>query len=234
MDIKRIVNIDFHRCAKGLLKGRLFILFLTVLGSIIGIFAALFVVKNHNEYEAVSSVYNISYGSYAESEEGLSALRAYSDIIKSYRVAERAALLLADPAVTKDMIYNMISVDSRVVRGTTYVYENISSVILIHANSESEGNAIRIVNAVADAFVMEINGISETESTRVLDYAYDGEIVYNAVETQLMVVGAGLIGGFLLGCMIILCRIIFSYKIVSANDAGLYGQIEIVGVIPKF
>ena len=228
------MNIDFHRCGKGLLKGKLFILLLTILGGIIGISAALFAVKDHNEYEAVSSVYNISYGSYAESEQGLSALRTYSDIIKSYRVAERAALLLADPTVTKDMIYNMINVDSRVVRGTTYVYEDNSSVILIHANSESESNAIRIVNAVADAFVMEINGISETESTRVLDYAYDGEVVYNAVATQLTVAGAGFVGGFVLGCMIILCGIVFSGKIVSVNDAGLYGQMEIVGVIPRF
>ena len=36
----------------------------------------------------------------------------YSDIVKSYKVAERAEMMLTDPTITKDDIYAMISTSS--------------------------------------------------------------------------------------------------------------------------
>lgn len=234
MILKRMIEIDMKRCLKGLRKGKRFIFFCTLLCGILGILLALFVVKDENEYDATATVYSIAYGSYAESEQGVYAIRKYSDIIKSYRVAERAALLLADSSVTKEDIYEMIHVESLVVEGTTYLYENNSSVIRLHAVDENQNLAMQVVNAVADAFVLEVNSLSDAEATQVLDYAYTADVAYNASQTQMLVMVAGVLAGFFLGCLVILYRILFSGKIVSVNEASLHSKLEVVGVIPRF
>lgn len=234
MDIKRIINIDFRRCLKGLIKGKYFIILLSVMGGILGGILAFAGMDTENKYDAMATVYSIAYGSYDESEQGLTAIRTYSDIIKSYKVAERAALLLGDSTITKEIVYDAINVEPLVVEGTTYLYEEKSSVISIHAVNEDKNKAIRIVNAVADAFVLEVNGLSEVSSTQVLDYAYEAEISYNACKMQMFAIAGALLGGFFLGCVTILGRIVFSSKIVTVNDASLHGEFDVVGVIPRF
>lgn len=234
MVIKRIIEIDLYRYIKGLLNGKKVIFLWTLIIGLIGAMAAFFLIEENNEYDATATVYSIAYGSYSESEQAGYAVRKYSDIIKSYKVAERATLLLADKSVSKEDIYNMIYVEPLVIEGTTYLYETTSSVIRIHAVSQKQNMAMQVVNAVADAFVMEVNSLSDVEATQVLDYAYDTEISFNADQTKLVVFIAGIVVGFLLGCLIILYRIIFTDKIVSVNEASIHGELEIVGVIPRF
>lgn len=234
MGLQRIVEIDYERCLKGLVRGRVFLMLCTLLGLLIGGLCAYFLVDDQDRYEAEASVYSIAYGSYTDSELGVTAIRTYSDIIKSYKVAERAALLLGDASLTKEDIYHMIRTDERVIEGTTYVYENQSSVIHIWAEFENRQIAMRVANAVADAFVMEVNSMSDVDSTQVLDYAYDAPKSYNALQQQALVLAGCCLGMLLLGCFIIWYRIIFSKSIVSVSDASLYGQLEVIGVIPKF
>ena len=57
---------------------------------------------------------------------------------------------------------------------------------------------------------------------------------YNALQQQALVLAGCCLGMLLLGCFIIWYRIIFSKSIVSVSDASLYGQLEVIGVIPKF
>ena len=193
-----------------------------------------FFAEHQNRYKAEASVYSIAYGSYSDSEMGVTAIRTYSDIIKSYKVAERALLLLGDDTLTKDDIYDMIHTDERVIEGTTYVYENLSSVIRIWAESPNQQIAIRVANAVADAFVMEVNSISDVDSTQVLDYAVDAEKAYDAIKYQFQIIILSGLSGLLLGCCYVLWQVVFSKSIVSASDASLYGQIEVIGTIPTF
>lgn len=234
MGLQRIVEIDYQRCLRGLIRGRFFLLLCLLIGLAVGGSWAYFGVDHQDQYEAEASVYSIAYGSYTDSEMGVTAIRTYSDIIKSYKVAERAALLLGDDSLSKEAIYDMIRTDERVIEGTTYVYENQSSVIHIWAEFRNQQIAVRVANAVADAFVMEVNSISDADATQVLDYASDAKKSYDALERQIQVIiGCGL-GGLLLGCCIIWWKIIFSKSIISVSDASLYGQFEIIGVIPKF
>lgn len=232
--LQRIIEIDFERCFKGLLRGWRFLLLSLILGLLVGGGTAVFLVDGENQYDAAASIYSITYGSYTDSEKGVSAIRTYSDIIKSYKVAERAALILGDDSITKETIYDMIHTDDRVITGTTYVYENMSSVIKIHAVYQDRDMAVAVVNAVADAFVIEVNGIAESDFVHVLDYAVDADVSYSAPKHQMMAVAAGGLGFLLLGCLVILGRIIFSKKIVTVRDASLYGQLEVIGAIPKF
>lgn len=234
MNFKRIVNIDFRRCAVSLWKGRLFVAAVAVMGLVVGVLAAVFAVPKRNEYTATASVYCISYGSYSESTDGTSILRTYSEIIKSRRIAEHAAMLIADPDITGDDVYEQVSVESMYVQGLTYAYENKTPIVSIYAVNEEENTAVSVVNAVADAFVQEINSLSDAEAIRVLDYAYDGKMTYNAMQTCFLVLAAAAVCGILLGCVIILGRVIFTDRVVSVTDAGLFGQLDVVGIIPEF
>lgn len=234
MELQRIIEIDLARCAKGLARGRRFLAVLFLAGFLGGILGAVFVVDGEDRYDANATVYSIAYGSFTDSEKGISALRTYSDIIKSYKVAERASLLLGDESISASEIYQMVKIDDRVIAGTTYVYENMSTVINIHAECTRRDTAVRVSNAVADAFVLEVNSISEADSIQVLDYARSAEKSYNALERQALLIAAGALGGLALGCAVILYRIIFSKKIVTVHEAGLYGKLDVVGVIPRF
>lgn len=234
MELQRIIEIDLSRCFKGLIRGHRFLALMTAVGLLAGILGAVFAVENQDLYDANATVYSIAYGSFSDSEKGISAIRTYSDIIKSYKVAERAALLLGDDSISRDEIYKMIKIDDRVIAGTTYVYENLSTVINIHAEYTQKDTAIRVANAVADAFVLEVNSISEADSIQVLDYANSVEKSYNALRCQLICIAFGALGGLALGCCVILYSIIFSKKIVSVNEASMYGKLNVVGVIPRF
>lgn len=234
MNFKRIVNIDFRRCGIGLWKSRYFVLLTVFFGAVAGILLAVFAVPKDNEYTATANVYCISYGSYSESVSGTDVMRTYSGIIKSRRVAEHAAMLIADPDVTAEDVYDQISVDSLYLQGMTYIYENESPIISMHAVNENEYYAVSVVNAVADAFVQEVNSLSDTEAVRVLDYAIDGDLTYNAMQTCFLAVLAGAFIGLLLGCVIILGKVIFTERVMSVDDAGLYGQMKVIGIIPQF
>ena len=139
-----------------------------------------------------------------------------------------------DDAITKEEIYEMINTDAQVIQGTTYIYENQSSVIAIYAESDNLENAVKAVNAVADAFTIEVNRISGMNFAHVLDYAGSAEKSYNAVTSLLIYAAIGGAIAAVLYVIYILGTIIFSNKIVSVKDACLYGQLEVVGVIPQF
>lgn len=231
MDFGRVIEIDFVRCFKALLKNLKWIIYSTVLFFVIGIFVAVFFVDTKNVYDAKSSVYSIAYGSYSESAEGINAIKTYSEIVKSLRVSERAALLLGDDSLDKFTIYDMIEVEEPVLNSYGYVEEE-SAIINIHAYSTNKEDAVRVANAVANAYVMEVTSITMSNSVQVLDEAYNCDITYNARKNQLLYIVVITAIGLLLSCAIIVLHEIFSSRIRSLKQGSLYGELEIIGVIP--
>ena len=112
MDSDKSIEIDIKKICKGIKKSYKLVILLVLIFLLLGIFADIFFVKQNNEYEATSSIYSVMYGSIADSTTGLHAMIQYSDIVKSYKVAERAEMMLTDPTITKDDIYTMISTSS--------------------------------------------------------------------------------------------------------------------------
>lgn len=232
MDFSRIIEIDFSRCLKALWIHISWIIASVVSFFIIGILVAVFYLDTENVYDAKSSVYSITYGSYADSANGIQAIKTYSDIVKSLRVAERAALLLGDDSLDKFTIYEMIEVEEPEPNSLGYVTDD-SSIIQIHASATDKEDAIRVANAVANAYVMEVTSITNSDSVQVLDEAYTCEITYNALKQQLIYIGLFTAIGLILGCAIIVLCEIFSIKITSLQQGSLYNQLDIIGVIPE-
>lgn len=231
MDFNRVIEIDFVRCFKALLKNIKWIIASAVLFLLIGILVALFYVDSDNVYDAKSSVYSIAYGSYSESAEGINAIRTYSEIVKSLRVSERAALLLGDDSLDKFTIYDMIEVEEPSLDANGYPEEE-SAIINIHAYSTNQEDAVRVANAVANAYVMEVTSITLTDSVQVLDEAYYCGLTYNARKQQLIYAAVITLIGIVLSCAIIVLHEIFSSRIASLKQGSLYGELDIIGVIP--
>ena len=114
-----------------------------------------------------------------------------------------------------------------------YGVESESSIINIHAKSTKPEDAIRVANAVASAYAMEVTSITNSDSVQVLDEAYYCEVTYNALKEQAILVGIVTVAGLLFACVIIVLMEIFSTRIVTVEQGSLYGELEIIGVIPK-
>lgn len=226
---EKIVEIDIVRCLKAVWKHRGWVVTAGMLGLVAGIFFSVFCVDIDDCYDAVASVYSISYGSFDESAQGIQMMKAYEDVVKSLQVAERATLLLGDGSLDKFEIYEMIEVEDT---STENYYDDSSNVVYIHAYASTPEMAVNVVNAVANAFVMEVNTISNNDSIQVLDEAVEAEKIYNALKKQLFFWVLGLVGGMLIACVTIVVMVIFSDKISSVQDAALYGELEIIGAIP--
>lgn len=231
MDFGRIIEIDFVRCIKAVFKKFKWVVCSTVAFLLAGVIVATVCLDTENVYDAKASVYSIAYGSYSESANGIQAIQTYRDIVKSVRVAERAALLLGDSSLDKFAIYDMISVEQGEVNA--YGVESESSIINIHASSTNPEDAIRVANAVASAYAMEVSSITSSDNVQVLDEAYYCEVTYNALKQQAIVVGVLGVVGLLFACATIVLMEIFSTKIVTVEQGSLYGELEIIGVIPK-
>ena len=231
MDFSRIIEIDFGRCFKALLNKIKLIIATTIAFGVIGVLVAVFYLDAENVYDAKASVYSIAYGSYSESAEGINTIQTYSEIVKSLKVAERAALLLGDDELDKFTIYDMIEEEKPQTSADGYSQEE-SSIINIHAYSTKKEDAIRVANAVANAYVMEVTSVTMTDSVQVLDEAYTCAIEYNALKQQIIYIIIFLLIGLVFSCCVVICCEIFSTKILSLKQGSLYGELEIIGVIP--
>lgn len=234
MNFDKVIAIDFKKCIQKIRKQALFILVTAITGAFLGGLLSTTLIPADNLYHASASVYCFPDGSPYESEEGNSVLRIYSEIIKSQKIAECAKKLLGDTDITAEEIYQMVSTDERFLAGSTYVYENMSSVIHIYAEGENPEKCKIVANAVAEAFVQEMNKLTTDDSIQVLDYALDSEKIKDAEETTLFMAIAGMLGLTFIYIIIIVGTVVFSDKLETVRDAELYGQLTVLGIIPYY
>ena len=228
MDINPVIEIDIRKCFEALIESYRQIIIVTLISLVAGIGIAAFVVEPNNEYKATSSVYSIVYGSLTDSTNSTQALISYGDLVKSYKVAERASLLIGDDKFDKYSIYNMISL---AYDSSNY---NSSSIIYIHALSSDKSTSVKVANAVAEAFVLEVANLTGKDDIQVLDQAYDAKISYNATSARIKTIILLTILGFIIVCTYIILRKIFSLKMYTSKDATAFGKLDIIGVIPDF
>ena len=216
------VKIDLRRYFLAIKKNKLIILIVAIASLAIGI------LLNYNvkpdKYRAYSNVYSVSFGSYTDSVEGVYVLQTYSDIINSRKVANRAAMIIGDDSLDGEKIKSMI----------TYSYSEQSPVYYIYATSTDPQLSMTIANAVAKAFVIEMNNIMGEDNAQILDEAYDYEQVFNGRKDQIKNILIITLLGILLCLFIIVMISFFSNKVECVNDVTLNGEIEILGVIPNF
>ena len=195
----------------------------TLLGALIGLLVVT-VMPVQSVYSTTASVYSATYGSYEEAVDGVSAMVNYSDVVTSTKVCERAAAAIGDTQLTAVDIQRMIS---------SYMNDN-SYILYISANSVDPDRAKIVANAVASAFVEEINNITGLNAVQVLDEANDSNL-YRYDSTSRKKVLAVIVGiSFALICAYIALLELFSGKVKSVEQCMEEDPDEIIGIIPKF
>ncbi len=223
--MEKIINIDYMRCLKTMLRRLPLALIIGIAVAIVASVIAYFVMDHDNAYTARASAYTGNTSGYGNAAEGVQ----YAEIAKSLTVAERALNALGNTSLTKYDIYDMIEVEF----DNENSYVNSSSVINIYATSSEPQLTIDVANEVTNAFVAEVSEImNEDHVISVLDLSSGVTLTYNAQSQFFIIVGIAAGASILLVCFISVLLEILSLRLVTVQDATLYGKLNIIGVIP--
>ena len=231
MKYENEMEIDVGRCLRALLKKWWFMAAMAVLFGLAGL--ALTLEKQDDIYEATSSVYGMSAESYSYTQVGVSAMNDYADIATSMKVCERAALLMGSANVTGEDIKKATTVSTGTEEkiSTTTVQAD-STIMTIKCQSANPVEAMEMSQAVAEAFVMEMENILGTDIVRLLDKPYAYEITFDATQHQWKVRIALFVLGGAFAAGIIIFGEIFDSKARTIRECTMGEQLPIIGVIP--
>ena len=218
--MERIIEIDFQRCYKAVLSRGLSLLMALIFGLVAGYGISLTCFEQENEYAVYSEVSCISVSDIA-------VVPFYAEVVKTANVAKRAAAMLGD-AYSVSQIINLIQANYS---------ENIVSgvpIIEIGAVCKDPEETIAIVDAVTEAFIVEIQMLSQNEAVRRLGESSNVELLYHAPKTYFLVTaGTGLAFALILAAIIVL-REILALQLTDVKDGLLNGELKLIGVIPRY
>lgn len=230
MKYENEMEIDVGRCFRALVKKWWFMAVMAVLFCVAGF--ALTLEKKDDIYEATSSVYGMSAESYSYTQVGVSAMNDYADIATSMKVCERAALLMGNAQVTGEDIKKATTVSTGDKKNTATGVPLDSTILTIKCESSNPVEAMEMSQAVADAFVMEMENILGADIVRILDKPYSYEISFDATQYQWKIRILLFVFGGVLAAMIIIVGEIFDSRARTIRECTLGDELPIIGVIP--
>lgn len=220
MKLERIIEIDFQRCYKAVLSKALALLMAMIFGLFAGFGISLVFFEQENEYSVYSEVSCIA-------ASDISVVPFYAEVVKTANVAKRASAMLNE-TYSVSQIINLIQ---------TNYSENIVSgvpIIEIGAICRNPEETVAIVDAVTEAFIVELQTLTENETVRRLGESSNVELLYNASKTRLLVtLGTGLAFALILAAIIVM-REILALHLTTVKDGLLNGQLKLIGVIPRY
>lgn len=202
-------------------KNKILIISITLLAFLVGILMAS-LQSVTNRYYAKATVYTVYSDSVQETSAITSALIGYSDVVTSKKVCERAEAIIGDSSITAQSIQRMI----------TTSYNSSSTIMTISAVSNSPSAAIKVANAVAEAFVMEIQNLTGSDKIQVLDEAENASLMSNGLQGLIKNILTFGIAGFVLSIVAMIASVLFSNKVRSVEQCLDEGEDEILGIIP--
>ncbi|MBQ8490536.1 MAG: hypothetical protein IJ535_12215 [Pseudobutyrivibrio sp.] len=234
---KNELEIDVGRCLGALLKKRKVIALITVLFLAVGIGLTLNV--GEDQYTAVATVYAAADGSYVDASNAVTAMNAYLDVAKSYKVSQRAALIIGRSDITATDVQEATFVNSSAT--TSKTSSSISSfmnssatIITFTATSTEPALAMEMADAMAQSYAIEMNSILNSDSVKTLDNAYTYVKSTNATveawKDRIMVTAVG----FVLACLLVVICEIFDRKVRTIREASIRESIPVIGIIPDY
>lgn len=214
---EKTIRIDFDRCFKAMLKKWYLIL---AAGLVCGMVMYALKYDAPQYYSATASVYSSASGSYTETAQGVYAMQLYSEIIDSYKLAERAASIVNDSRVSASMVRTMASAS----------YKEDSPVIYISARSTDPSLVVPVANALAQSLVIEAQSMTGSQAIQILDQATMIGLIGRGVKRNVAIAAAA---GVLLAAGIIALIEILSDRVYRVEDAELDGKLEVIGIIPN-
>ena len=218
--MERIIEIDFYRCWKAICTRAMALLMAAVFGLVAGLGISLVFFEQDNEYIVYSEVSCVGVGD-------ISAVPFYAEVVKTANVAKRASAILND-RYTVSQIINLIR---------TNYSENLTSgvpIIEIGVISHDPDEAVAIVDAVTEAFIVELQTMTQDEAVRRLGESSDVILLYNAKKTCVLVTFGTALAFALVLAGILVMREILALELTTVKDGLLNGQLKLIGIIPRY
>ncbi len=230
---KNELEIDIERCLRALVKKIWFILILTALFFMMGFGYTINI--GEDKYQAYATVYAAADGSYVDASNAVTAMNAYLNVASSYKVSQRAALLMGRANVTGEDVKNSTSVNSSSTRpeSSTGSFMNSSATIItFYATTNDPELSMEMADAMAQSYAFEMNDILDKDSVKMLDNAVNAEVSYNAELSAWLtrIIFAAI--GFVLACILVVSCEIFDSKVRTVREATIKNAIPIIGIIP--
>ena len=232
---KNELEIDVLRCIKVLYKRKGFIALISLLFLIIGVGLTLDV--GQDKYTSLATVYAASDSSYSDAANAVTAMNAYLDVATSYKVSQRAALIMGRSDIDAGDVQSALAVNSSVKKATsTSTVSNFmnssATIISFYATTTDPELSREIADAAAESYVIEMSNILKNDSVKKLDSAERGWLSYNARVEALKDSVKGMIVGFMLACMLVIVSEVFDNKVRTVREATIRNQLPIIGIIP--
>lgn len=233
---KNEIEIDFFRCVRALFKRWMFIALITILFFVAG-YAYTFD-PGKDKYTSKATVYAASDISYTESTSAVTAMNAYLDVAKSYKVGQRAALILGRSDIGARDIMDAVKVTSSSRASSSTVTANFlnasATIITFSATTSDPQLSMAIADAMAESYTIEMASILKTDSVKMLDNAYTYSIEYNATkEAWKKRLLFALVGFMIAFFVVVICEIVDT-KVRTVREATIRNRIPVIGMIPEY
>ncbi|SCZ79692.1 Wzz/FepE/Etk N-terminal domain-containing protein [Pseudobutyrivibrio xylanivorans] len=234
---KNELEIDVGRCLGAIIKRKNIICLITVLFFVAGI--GLTLNKGEDQYTAVATVYAAADGSYVDATNAVTAMNAYLNVANSYKVSQRAALIIGRSDVTATDVQNSVSVSSSSSNKTSSTaissFMNSSATIIsFSATTADPALSMEMADAMAQSYAIEMQDILNTDSVKTLDNAYtynkSKDVTIEAWKNRI----AAMLVGFILSSFIVVVCEIFDRKVRTVREASIRESIPVIGLIPDY
>jgi capsular polysaccharide biosynthesis protein len=235
MEYKNILEIDVGRCINTLLLKWKYICIITLLFFLAGL--GLTLDKGVDQYTATATAYAAAEGSYSDSSTAVTAMNAYLNVAISYKVCQRAALIIGRSEISPYYIQNAMRISSSANRtsssSSSYILSS-ATILSFAATTPDPELSKAMADAMAQSYAIEMAGILDNNSVKVLDNAYYASKSYDAVRSawKLRIIAAAV--GFLSACGFIIAFEIFDTKVRTVREASVRNNIPVLGIIPDF
>lgn len=204
-----------------------------VLITVIGFLASLLyvgIVGIDTNYYASASLYSAVYGSFEDSNYGVTVMNKYASLLSTSRVCERAAALLDDTPITATELRSLALSNKIYIAGTSTDSKSYGIRVSVVAMLDSPEYVVQITNAMATAFAGELNDFMGSDSIQVFDEAtsYSSS---KSVNFLLVFLLCGMIA-FVFSAIIIFAVAFFSPKVMIVEQCE-DDEDYILGMVPQ-
>lgn len=211
-----VYEIDILELFSILLRNAKFIILCALIGAVIAYAATLFLVTPM--YKATATFYvNNNAGKDSSSAITNADLTASAKLVDTY-----AAIIKSDSVLDRVITAAGVDMTSEQLKGRiTAKAVNNTEVFNVSATHADPKTAARIVNAIADIAPMQITGIVEGSSVKIVDYPKIPTKINSPNYKKNAAIG--LLAGLLLSVAYVLIRALSDNSIKSAQDFEIWG-----------
>ena len=209
-------------------KLKLIILFATAIGVLLSI-AFITYRGNKFQYYSMASIYSAVYGSYSDTVGGVTIMNTYASILESSRVCERAAAEIDNSEITARYLLDLVKTGDVLLAGASSESKKYGYRLILQTKLDSPENVIEITNAMADAYVAEINDLLGADTLQVFEKAM---VIYSAkANSNILTIALFAAGAFFLSAGIVFIKEFFSSKVYIVSQCESDKNL-ILGLVP--